>query len=189
MKDKASVFIPPRWGIMIFSLLLTICGICFCFAEPSLAKQGVDTGDFRLHPIWIIIPGLIGVFFSSFCFTVSEKRIICHYMGIFFRRLYWVEFRSGIALRRGKDGRGEEGKLVVYLTLRGTPDFDPEGSAWKNTPALDKAIRKYASSHPIGVIKIVISKKEMEAQCLEAFSELCPNFRIIPDQTEVAIQT
>lgn len=177
MKNKQSVFIPPRWGIMIFSLLLIICGICF-WAVP-----GGYTGDFRLHPIWMVIPGLIGIFFSSFCFTVTEERIICHYMGIFFRRLHWASFSSGIALRRGKDGRGEEGKLVVYLTLQGTPDFDPEDSAWQNTPALDKAIRKYASSHPIGVVKIVISKKEMEAQCLEVFSQLCPNFRIIPDQT------
>lgn len=168
---KQKIFIPPCWGILIFALLLALWGL-FCYYSPferKLIEAGKLEWDFHYHPLDNVSVGAIGIFLASTWFTVTEEKLTCHFLLIFFRRIYWPKVASGVCIRGGEKDGGSDGKLVVYLILQGTKNYDPETTT----------IKKYASRHPWGVIKIVIRKKAMEQECLEAFSSLCPNFRIL----------
>ena len=178
---KKDISIPPLWRNLLISVLITAFFILFRIIFLKWVAAGKATLSWRTDPLGCILLGFIAIIYSGRSYTLHDKYIVCRVFGIPYRKLYWVEFSSGIAIRRGKDGSGEEGKLVVLLTLRGTPDFDPKSSAGQKGFSLDQAVSKYASSHPIGVIKIVIHKKDLEEQCITAFSAHCPNFRVIPD--------
>lgn len=169
---KKNVSIPPYWRNLLISVLITAFFILFRIIFLKWVEAGKATLSWRTDPLGCILLGLIAIIYSGRSYMLYDKYIVCRIFGIPYRKLYWVEFSSGVLIRVGqKEGGDAAGKLVVLLTLRGTPDFDPE----------DSTVGKYVAAHPIGVIKIVIHKKDLVEQCIDEFSAHCPNIRVIPD--------
>lgn len=158
MRGQSKLFIPPQWkkSLLCFTGALLIFWIEHNWGPLYHLSS-------RPAPRFIAILLLFCALYLSMSVQIYEKIISIKLFGIAIRNVFWFEVSDAVFSK----GKNENSGGIMYLSRY--PLLSVKGK--KEDAFWGKIL------HPINVIMFYVPR-QLEDDCIGAFSELCKNFDI-----------